>query len=334
MFKTAHIWVSVIPVLALFQTAHSGSLDVRQDAVQGRAVATMNDNFRRLENEKIDKKQLLNEMKTLGVISVSTATVLSELTASSATVTNTLTVGGIVPSSDDTIKIGSPTKEFLKIHTGYVEGSTGIDFVINGSTRAGFISDGTFFVVDNVSHLGIGSGTAPGSIVSGHNRFFRSVNYAGTGTVRVIGINNGNIWVIGGENTGSASLIGRDARNNTPDAASVTVDGVAQAWVIINGSGGTPAINGGAANSNNVASITDNGVGDWTINFRRDMADADYAVTLGNGRVSDGVIAIPFVNSRTASGVTIKITKLDGTATDADYISVVVHGRLGVTTAN
>jgi hypothetical protein len=228
MFKTAHIWVSVIPVLALFQTAHSGSLDVRQDAVQGRAVATMNDNFRRLENEKIDKKQLLNEMKTLGVISVSTATVLSELTASSATVTNTLTVGGIVPSS----------------------------------------------------------------------------------------------------------LIGRDARNNTPDAASVTVDGVAQAWVIINGSGGTPAINGGAANSNNVASITDNGVGDWTINFRRDMADADYAVTLGNGRVSDGVIAIPFVNSRTASGVTIKITKLDGTATDADYISVVVHGRLGVTTAN
>lgn len=55
-FNKRTVWVSVIPVLALFQTASSGSLDVRQDSVSGRSVATMNDNFRRLDADKLDKR--------------------------------------------------------------------------------------------------------------------------------------------------------------------------------------------------------------------------------------------------------------------------------------
>lgn len=195
-------------------------------------------------------------------------------------------------------------------------------------------TDGSFFSGDNQSDYDIGSGTAPGSIISEHNRFFRSVKASGSGTVRVIGISSENIWVIGGENSGSASIVGKDARDNTPDSSSVFCDGIAQAWVTINGSGGNPSIAGGNVNSNNISSITDNGVGDWTINFRRNMADADYAVTLGNGKNSGGALAIPYVESRTVSGVQIKINNLAGTAVDADYISVVVHGRLGVTSVS
>jgi hypothetical protein len=47
---------------------------------------------------------------------------------------------------------------------------------------------------------------------------------------------------------------------------------LAQAWVNFNGTG-TVAING----QGNVSSITDNGVGDYTVNFTTAMSDANYA---------------------------------------------------------
>lgn len=48
---------------------------------------------------------------------------------------------------------------------------------------------------------------------------------------------------------------------------------LAQAWVNFDGTG-TPAIRA----SGNVSSITDNGVGDYTINFTVPFADANYAM--------------------------------------------------------
>jgi hypothetical protein len=61
-----------------------------------------------------------------------------------------------------------------------------------------------------------------------------------------------------------------------------------RAWVNFNGTG-TPAIRG----SGNVSSITDNGTGDYTLNFTNAMPDANYsAVTtagyLGNGNTNSG----------------------------------------------
>ncbi len=44
--------------IALASTAlYGGSLDVRQDVVDGQAVSTVNDNFRRLDTNKLDKRQ-------------------------------------------------------------------------------------------------------------------------------------------------------------------------------------------------------------------------------------------------------------------------------------
>ena len=48
--------------------------------------------------------------------------------------------------------------------------------------------------------------------------------------------------------------------------------GIAKAWVNFNGTG-TPAING----SFNVSSITDNGTGDYTVNFTTAMPNANYS---------------------------------------------------------
>jgi hypothetical protein len=54
-------------------------------------------------------------------------------------------------------------------------------------------------------------------------------------------------------------------------------NGIAKAWVNFNGTG-TVAIRA----SFNVSSITDNGVGDYTVNFATALADANYAV-FGSG---------------------------------------------------
>jgi hypothetical protein len=55
----------------------------------------------------------------------------------------------------------------------------------------------------------------------------------------------------------------------------------ARAWVNFNGTG-TVAIRG----SGNVTSITDNGTGDYTVNFTTAMADANYSVNTTSRRSS------------------------------------------------
>ena len=55
-----------------------------------------------------------------------------------------------------------------------------------------------------------------------------------------------------------------------------------RAWVNFNGTG-TPAIRA----SGNVTSITDNGTGDYTINFTTAMPDANYCFTIGYRGISN-----------------------------------------------
>jgi hypothetical protein len=56
-----------------------------------------------------------------------------------------------------------------------------------------------------------------------------------------------------------------------PSGGQPTIDGLAKAWVNFNGTG-TVAIRA----SLNVSSITDNGTGDYTLNFTTALADANY----------------------------------------------------------
>jgi hypothetical protein len=74
----------------------------------------------------------------------------------------------------------------------------------------------------------------------------------------------------------------------------------AKAWVNFNGTG-TVAIRA----AGNVSSITDNGTGDYTVNFTTAMVDANYAVTSMAGGFSSGNTVVAFYEStstaRTAS---------------------------------
>ena len=106
-----------------------------------------------------------------------------------------------------------------------------------------------------------------------------------------------------------ASILKVDAMQGVTSAGDITItseggaatqslqQGLAKCWVNLNGDG-TPAIR----DSQNVGSITDNGVGDYTINLSNSMSSADYApFTSGD---SDPAITaqIPIVNFKSAGG--------------------------------
>jgi hypothetical protein len=59
---------------------------------------------------------------------------------------------------------------------------------------------------------------------------------------------------------------------NSGGTGSPAINGLAAAWVNFNGTG-TVAIRA----SNNVSSITDNGTGDYTVNFTVAISDANYS---------------------------------------------------------
>jgi hypothetical protein len=97
----------------------------------------------------------------------------------------------------------------------------------------------------------------------------------------------------------------------------------AKVWVNFNGTG-TPAIRA----SFNVSSITDNGTGDYTINFTNALTDVNYAWS-GNW----GITSVSGANqasvyehgTRTTSSLRIMTTHLDGaTVVDQPIVTVAV----------
>lgn len=72
-----------------------------------------------------------------------------------------------------------------------------------------------------------------------------------------------------------------DGTNST--SATNCIQGSAKAWVNFNGTG-TVAIRA----SYNVSSITDNGTGDFTINFTNAMVDANYSIVIAKTNTSPG----------------------------------------------
>lgn len=87
-------------------------------------------------------------------------------------------------------------------------------------------------------------------------------------------------------------------------AVADVVDGYAKAWVSFNGAGAPITVAAGF----NVSSITDNGTGDYTVNFTNAMPSAAYAVVHGSETpglgASVGLRNIQ-ISAKTASSVRI-----------------------------
>jgi len=93
-----------------------------------------------------------------------------------------------------------------------------------------------------------------------------------------------------------------------------------RAWVNFNGSG-TVAIRA----SGNVTSITDNGTGNYTVNFTNAITDANYSFNLSRGRTgaqNGGVVAATNTNAPTTTSLRIISFNETYGGHDDDYMSV------------
>jgi hypothetical protein len=103
---------------------------------------------------------------------------------------------------------------------------------------------------------------------------------------------------------------------------STVVDGSAKAWVNFNGTG-TIAIR----QSFNVSSITDNGSGDYTVNFTNALTNANYAVTSTSRHVGSGgsIMSIHNTVAPTASACRILLYNTVSGFLDTDYVTAAFH---------
>lgn len=84
--------------------------------------------------------------------------------------------------------------------------------------------------------------------------------------------------------------------------------GVAKAWGFITVTGGTPAVTAGY----NVTSITDNGVGNYTINLTTAFSSADFAVVAMLFNYAGDQVAFMQCTAKATSSITIRAYKAQG----------------------
>lgn len=102
----------------------------------------------------------------------------------------------------------------------------------------------------------------------------------------------------------------------------------ALAWVNFNGTG-TVAIR----SSYNVSSITDNGTGDYTVNFATALSDANYSVNVNAQRLNDkntrGNLGAQttYAGNKTTSICRVISTDSGFSSVDADMVDVNVFGN-------
>ena len=119
-----------------------------------------------------------------------------------------------------------------------------------------------------------------------------------------------------------------DGTGNTVSGSTV-VNGSAKAWVNFNGTG-TVAIR----SSFNVSSITDNGTGDYTVNFTTAMPNIDYVITGAQGDTGTpngaGMFATNRVgstgveNNPTTTACRVNTTNSSGNVRDNTYVYVAI----------
>jgi hypothetical protein len=136
------------------------------------------------------------------------------------------------------------------------------------------------------------------------------------------GSNNIVLNTDGSSTLGTAKIttLSDSAGANTSTPAAIAA-GIAKAWVNFNGTG-TVAIRA----SYNVSSITDNGVGDYTVNFTTAMVDANYAINYSAGPTSGvGTIVEYGGTAPTTSGVrVVTYGYTNGASTDRSHNSVAI----------
>jgi hypothetical protein len=126
--------------------------------------------------------------------------------------------------------------------------------------------------------------------------------------------------VAGTVSTKSVSPLGIREAFNTTGTAPVYA---CRAWVNFNGTfaGNMTIANGGIRASGNVSSITDNGVGDYTINFTTAMQDVNYSVAGMAGNTTPTTCSFA-INTNTFTTTAFRIATVNPAVALTDYLTV------------
>jgi hypothetical protein len=120
-----------------------------------------------------------------------------------------------------------------------------------------------------------------------------------------------------------STLVAQTISNGTVSTSSANViQGSAKAWVNFNGSG-TVAIR----SSYNVSSITDNGTGDYTVNFTNALPNANYAIagSGGNNSAQGTNLTTPInTTAPTTTAVRVQCNQQNGGLIDVVLFNVVI----------
>lgn len=121
--------------------------------------------------------------------------------------------------------------------------------------------------------------------------------------------------------------------NSAGNESPISVPGAAKAWINFNAETST------IRNSFNISSITDNSLGNFTLNFTNAMANGNYAFAGTSGRPEAATstmnqIELPdntaLSTSMTTTGLTVEIVFVtstnDRTNVDRQFASVIVFG--------
>lgn len=205
--------------------------------------------------------------------------------------------------TNKTISGASNTISNISLTTGV----TGVLPIANGGTNATTAPNartslglGTVAVEDTVPVSKGGTGATSltaNSVLVGNGT--SAVQEVAPGTVGNLLTSDGTNWTSAVPATPPAPAALSTASGSAPSYS-------ARAWVNFNGTG-TVAIR----SSGNVSSITDNGTGNYTVNFTTAMPDADYAALVSGGGVGDDVIgAVPKTGTTpTTSAINIQLRR-------------------------
>lgn len=193
--------------------------------------------------------------------------------------------------------------------------------------------------IDSVGNVGIGT-SAPTELLTINGAGKAVVRYLNSGTFAgIVGIDNasyvsgtnGDLLLLSGASKSVVLGVNGGTRAAVVDSAanflfnsgygSAAVAYGCRAWVNFNGTG-TVAIRA----SGNVSSITDNGTGDYTVNFTTAMPDANYCVqALAGYRNSISAIVRQY-DSPAQSTTAVRLTCSEGTGalTDTPQFNVAI----------
>ena len=125
------------------------------------------------------------------------------------------------------------------------------------------------------------------------------------------------------EAASTSTLVLKNGVANTPptiqDSGGVQIGTFCRAWVNFNGTG-TPAIRA----SFNVSSITDNGTGDYTVNFTTAMPDVNYAVETSSIATAVNAPRHAQYNTLAVGSVVVYCCDTAGGAADPTSFSVAI----------